>query len=102
MQTRTNEEWLAGLRSGGEAHQAALADLREAILAGLPYALSGWLSPDSPQWEALAEEVVRETLAQVLQRLDTFEGHSHFIVWVYKIAAHTALTELRSRGRKNL
>ncbi len=89
---RTNEEWLAGLRSDGQAQQAALADLREVILAGLPYAL-----PEAPLEEALAEEVTRETLRQVVQRLDAFEGRSRFTTWVYKIAAHTALAELRRR-----
>jgi hypothetical protein len=40
MVDRTNEEWLADLKSDGPAKEAALVDLRATILAGLPYALS--------------------------------------------------------------
>ncbi len=94
---RTNDQWLADLRASGLQQGAALEDLRAIILSGLPYALSGWLSPDSPELAALTEEVAQETLLRVLDRLDTFEGRSQFTTWVHKIAVHRALTELRRR-----
>lgn len=97
MTTRTNEAWVAELGAPGPAQEAALADLRAVILAGLPYALSGWLSPDEPTFAALAEEVAQETLVRVLDRLSTFEGRSRFTTWAQKIAVRFALTELRRR-----
>jgi RNA polymerase sigma-70 factor (ECF subfamily) len=97
MRDRTNEEWLADLKSAGEAKEAALADLRAIILQGLPYALSNYLSPDNPQFQSLTEEVAQETLLRVMSHLDTFEGRSKFTTWVHKIAVRVALTELRRR-----
>jgi RNA polymerase sigma-70 factor (ECF subfamily) len=97
MPQRTNEEWLAALRSPGVEQEAALGDLHAILLKGLPYALSTWLPPDSPQFSALSEEVAQETLLRVLDRLDTFEGRSQFTTWAHKIAVRLALTELRRK-----
>ncbi|MBI3732842.1 MAG: sigma-70 family RNA polymerase sigma factor [Chloroflexi bacterium] len=94
---RTNTDWLGELQTTGAAREAALADLRAIVLAGLPYALSGWLSPADPQFEALAEDVAQETLLRVLDKLNSFEHRSHFTTWVHKIAVRVALTELRRR-----
>lgn len=97
MGARDNEHWLKDLRSTGLSRETALADLRAAIISGLPYALSKWLSPTDPQFEPLVEEIAQETLLRVLDRLDTFEGRSQFTTWVQKIAVRLALTELRRR-----
>jgi len=97
MTTRNNEEWLADLRAEGDQKASALEDLRTVIEKGLPYALSRWLSPTLPQFEALVEEVTQETLLRVLDQLDTFEGRSQFTTWVHKIAIRIALTELRRK-----
>jgi RNA polymerase sigma-70 factor (ECF subfamily) len=97
MTTRTNDQWLSDLRSEGKQKEAALEDLRAIIARGLPYALSRWLSPSSPQFESLVEEVTQETLLRVLDQLHTFEGRSMFTTWVHKIAIRIALTELRRK-----
>jgi RNA polymerase sigma-70 factor, ECF subfamily len=97
MIDRTNEEWIADLKSEGDQKEAALADLRAVIASGLPYALSNYLSPDNPQFQSLAQEVTQDTLLRVLDHLDTFEGRSRFTTWVHKIAVRIALTELRRR-----
>lgn len=97
MTNRTNETWLADLRSNGDTRSQALDDLRLIIQRGLPYALSRWLSPDQPQFNALVEEVTQETLLRVLDQLDSFEGRSQFTTWVHKIAVRIALTELRRK-----
>ena len=39
MPTRTNEAWLSDLHSTGPTLELALADLREVVRHGLPYAL---------------------------------------------------------------
>ena len=97
MTTRSNEQWLSDLQANGEQKEAALADLRDVIARGLPFALSRWLSPSSPQFESLTEEVTQETLLRVLDQLHTFEGRSMFTTWVHKIAIRIALTELRRK-----
>jgi RNA polymerase sigma-70 factor (ECF subfamily) len=97
MTTRTNEQWLSDLRAEGATREAALQDLRAVIARGLPFALSRWLSPASPQFESLVEEVTQETLLRVLDQLHTFEGRSMFTTWVHKIAIRIALTELRRK-----
>jgi RNA polymerase sigma-70 factor (ECF subfamily) len=97
MSNRNNEQWLADLRAEDEKQEAALADLRAVIARGLPFALSRWLSPTSPQFESLVEEVTQETLLRVLSQLHTFEGRSQFTTWVHKIAIRIALTELRRK-----
>jgi RNA polymerase sigma-70 factor (ECF subfamily) len=102
MARRNNGEWLDDLRGGGEAREAALADLRQIILEGLPYALSGWLSRDDERFAALTEETAQETLLRVLSRLDTFEGRSQFTTWAHKIAVRIALTELRRKRWENV
>ena len=97
MHTRTNDEWLADLRSDGPSRDAALEDLRKVIMNGLPYALTRWMPANEPQFEFLVEEVTQETLLRILDRLDTFEGRSQFTTWVHKIAIRIALTELRRK-----
>jgi RNA polymerase sigma-70 factor (ECF subfamily) len=97
MSTRTNDSWLSDLRGQGAAREAALAELREVIHHGLPYALSRWVSPDDPLFTPLVEEVTQETLLRVLDQLDGFEGRSMFTTWVQKIAVRIALTELRRK-----
>lgn len=94
---RSNEAWLADLRSGGAAQPAALEDLGAALAAGLPYALDNWLAWDDPKMAALVEDSVQETLLRVMDRLDTFEGRSQFTTWAQKISVRIALTELRRR-----
>jgi RNA polymerase sigma-70 factor (ECF subfamily) len=102
MAKRTNEQWLSDLRAGESRRETALVDLRAEILHGLPYALRDWLSPDDPQFTALAEDVTQETLMRALKNLDSFEGRSQFTTWVHKIAVRVALTELRRRRWKDV
>ena len=97
MSNRNNEQWLSDLSAEGEQKEIALEDLRAIIARGLPFALSRWLSPSSPQFESLAEEVTQETLLRVLDQMHTFEGRSQFTTWVHKIAIRIALTELRRK-----
>jgi RNA polymerase sigma-70 factor (ECF subfamily) len=102
MLKRTNEQWIDALHGDSPDQPAALADLHQIILEGLPYALNKWLSPDDPRFQPMAEEVAQETLLRVLDHLDSFEGRSQFTTWVYKIAVRVALTELRHKRWKNV
>lgn len=97
MADRTNAEWLSDLKADGPEKETALADLRATIMKGLPYALSKYLSPATPHFQSLTEEVAQETLLRAMEHLDSFEGRSRFTTWVQKIAVRIALTELRRR-----
>ena len=94
---RTNEQWNADLSGTGPDREEALSDLSGVIRRGLPYSLSKYLSPQDPHFDALADEVVQETLLRVLDNLASFEGRSKFTTWVHKIAVRIALTELRRK-----
>lgn len=102
MAKRTNEQWLTDLQADGPQREEALSELGKVILAGLPYALSRWLSPQDPRFAPFAEEVMQETLMRVVTKLDTFEGRSLFTTWVYTIAVRVALTELRKAKWKEV
>jgi RNA polymerase sigma-70 factor (ECF subfamily) len=97
MTKRTNDSWLTDLRADGDVQAAALEELRATLLGGLPYALSGWLSPNDPAFAPLAEEVTQEALLKILDNLHTFEGRSQFTTWAHKIAVNLALSKLRRR-----
>jgi RNA polymerase sigma-70 factor (ECF subfamily) len=97
MENRDNQTWLAELRSDAATRDAAIADLRDIVRRGLPYALSRWVSPNDPLFNPLVEEVTQDTLVRVLDQLDSFEGRSMFTTWVQKIAVRIALTELRRK-----
>jgi len=102
MLKRTNEQWIDDLQAEGVQRESALADLRQIILDGLPYALNKWLPTGDPRFASLAEEVAQDTLLRVLDRLNTFEGRSQFTTWVHKIAVRIALTELRRKRWENV
>jgi len=102
MSARTNEQWLAQLKSSGPVQSQALSDLRMVIERGLPYAISPYLSPGDPRFPALIEDISQAALLRVLDRLDTFEGRSQFTTWVQKIAVRLAFTELRRKRWENV
>ena len=102
MLKRTNEQWINDLKAEGEQRESALAELRQVILTGLPYALNKWIPTNDPRFASLAEEVAQDTLLRVLDRLGTFEGRSQFTTWVHKIAVRIALTELRRKRWENV
>lgn len=99
---RNNEQWLSSLSQSGPVREQALADLGRRIRDGLPYALSKYLNPSDPEFDALADDTVQETLITVIDKLDTFQGRSQFTTWVYKIAVHQALSELRRKRWENI
>jgi RNA polymerase sigma-70 factor (ECF subfamily) len=94
---RSNEDWINHLSSKGPEREAALDDLKQVIRRGLPFSLSKYLSPQDPQFDALADEVVQDSLLRILDNLSSFEGRSKFTTWAHKIAVRVALTELRRK-----
>jgi RNA polymerase sigma-70 factor (ECF subfamily) len=89
MTERTNQEWLAALRS--PQRDEALADLRALLVRGLGYALAGHSGVD----DSTLEDFAQDALLKILDGLDSFRGESRFTTWAQKIAVNVAFTELR-------
>ena len=96
--SRDNAAWVASLNSDGPEQQAALADLRSALLGGLHRALSNHVRPD----DAFLEDTVQDALVRILDRLSQFEGRSRFLTWAMSIAIRVAMSELRRRRWKDI
>lgn len=97
MTDRTNEQWLADLRSQDQPQ--ALADLRELLLRGLRAALANRINRDL---DHVIEDFVQDGLIKIMDNLDTFRGESRFTTWTQKIAVNSAFTELRRRRWQDL
>ncbi len=97
MTERTNEQWLADLRSQDQPQ--ALADLRELLLRGLRAALANRINRDL---DHVIEDFVQDGLIKIMDNLDTFRGESRFTTWAQKIAVNSAFTELRRRRWQDL
>jgi RNA polymerase sigma-70 factor (ECF subfamily) len=95
---RDNETWLAHLGGTGPDQQAALSDLRAALLRGLRRALSH----RSGAGDELLEDVVQDALVRILERLPQFEGRSRFLTWAMSVAIRVAMSELRRRRWKDV
>jgi RNA polymerase sigma-70 factor (ECF subfamily) len=95
---RDNETWLAHLNGAGPDQQAALSDLRDALLRGLRRALSHRAVAD----DAFLEDVVQDALVRILERLPQFEGRSRFLTWAISIAIRVAMSELRRQRWKDV
>ena len=95
---RDNETWRAHLGGTGPDQQAALSDLRDALLRGLRRALSHRARVD----DAFLEDVVQDALVRILERLPQFEGRSRFLTWAMSVAIRVAMSELRLRRWKDV
>lgn len=95
---RNNETWLLQLRGSGAEQQAALAELRAALLRGLRRVLSSRPVAD----ESFLEDAVQDSLVRILERLEQFEGRSRFLTWATSIAIRIAMSELRRRRWKDV
>jgi RNA polymerase sigma-70 factor, ECF subfamily len=99
MKARTNAEWLAALKSEGQAQTAALSDLRAYVLRAALYALQRSrsnlrdLAPSDV--EQLAEDCAQDALTAILGHLDQFRGESRFTTWAYSFAVNAALGAAR-------
>jgi RNA polymerase sigma-70 factor (ECF subfamily) len=95
---RDNETWLAHLGGTGPDQQAALSDLRDALLRGLRRALSHRAGAG----DEFLEDVVQDALVRILERLPQFEGRSRFLTWAMSVAVRFAMSELRRRRWKDV
>jgi RNA polymerase sigma-70 factor, ECF subfamily len=95
---RDNATWQTHLEDTGPDQQAALSDLREALLRGLRRSLSH----RARGGDAFLEDVVQDSLVRILDRLPQFEGRSRFLTWAMSVAIHVAMSELRRQRWKDV
>jgi RNA polymerase sigma-70 factor (ECF subfamily) len=50
--------------------------------------------------EAIAEDAVQETFLRAYRALPRFDRRARFATWLHRIAANTAIEQLRKRGRQ--
>lgn len=99
MKTRTNDEWLAALRSGDDRQTAALSDLRAYLVRAALYTLQRKRDTSrqlaSTDIEQLAEDCAQDAVRAILGRLDAFRGDSRFTTWAFTFAVNAALSAAR-------
>jgi RNA polymerase sigma-70 factor, ECF subfamily len=104
--TRTNQEWLDELASGGPGQQAAISDLRDLLLRAALYFFNrnpGDLQGlDHQEMLQRAEDCAQDALIAVLNHLPEFRGDSRFSTWAYKFAINTALVAVRRQRWKDV
>jgi RNA polymerase sigma-70 factor, ECF subfamily len=104
--TRTNEEWLLDLTTGGTVQEAAIVDLRDLLLRATLY----FLSRNPQDFKGLtrdevlqrAEDGAQEALIAVMNHLKDFRGDSKFTTWAYKFAINIALMASRRERWKGI
>lgn len=106
MKPRTNAEWLADLRSQGEAQNAAIVDLRAFLLRAAFYSLyrsrNNLANVERGAIEQLAEDTAQEALIAILGHLGQFRSESKFTTWAYKFAINFALVAARRERWKQV
>ncbi len=105
MEERTNDAWLADLRSEGPHRAQALDALRAHLERGVSFYLrndrSDLTNRPLEELNQLAQDVVQDALLRILDNLDTFRGESRFTTWAAKIATRIAISELRRARHKD-
>jgi RNA polymerase sigma-70 factor (ECF subfamily) len=95
---RDNPTWLADLSGTGPLQEAALVDLRAAMVRGLRRAIPH----RARAGDAFLEDVAQDALVRILERLPQFEGRSRFLTWAMSVAVHVAMSEQRHRRWKDV
>jgi RNA polymerase sigma-70 factor (ECF subfamily) len=99
MTDRTNEQWIAELRSEGDIQSAAIHDLKQRLERGIYFYLSRERSDLSGLGEnelrQMSEDMAQDAVLRVLDNLDTFRGDSQFTTWAIRIAVRVAISDLR-------
>lgn len=97
--TRSNDEWLADLRTDGDAQTAAIEDLRQRLQRSILYYLSQERSDlrdlSRQELEQMANDLSQDATLRVLDNLDNFRGESKFTTWANRIAVRIAISDLR-------
>jgi RNA polymerase sigma-70 factor (ECF subfamily) len=104
--TRTNQEWLHDLNTGGATQEVAIEDLRDILLRAALYFFSrntgDFQGMDREEITQRAEDCAQDALLAVLDHLTDFRGDSKFTTWAYKFAINTAMMAARRERWKGV
>ncbi len=95
MDKRTNEEWISDVRGSGDRQAQALNDLRSLLAQRLQPVLLEKTGSNSPDSKLQIDPIIEETLAFVLDNMDSFDERGTFTTWVFKIGVRQLLYEFR-------
>ncbi len=103
VESRSNEEWLAGLKQDGAPQQETCFQelgryLYRAVSSYMERRgdnLVGLASLAGPEREELARDLVQQSLHKVYLKLNEYRGEGPFLAWAATIALRTAADELR-------
>ncbi len=106
MTDRTNEQWLAELRSDDVPVQTAvIEDLRKRLQRSIYFYLSQDRSDlrglATQELEQMAQDLAQDATLRVMDNLDSFRGESRFTTWANKIAVRLAISDLRRARYKD-
>jgi RNA polymerase sigma-70 factor (ECF subfamily) len=87
---RADQDWVADLASSEERSEAALAELRGFLMAGLRRAF-----PDLAREGSWIEDFAQDALLRIREKLGSYRGDSRFLTWAMSIGIRTAISELR-------
>ncbi len=91
MTPRSNEGWIAALREDRTESAGAVSDLQGYLRRVLGRMLRGRPAVSE------VDDLVQESLGQIVKSLPSFRGDSAFTTWATGIATRVAFTELRRR-----
>lgn len=103
---RTNEQWLADLKTSDvTAQTAALEDLRVRVRRSILYYLSQERSDlrglSTQELENMADDLSQDATLRIMENIDRFRGEAKFTTWANRIAVRLAISDLRRARYKD-
>jgi RNA polymerase sigma-70 factor (ECF subfamily) len=92
-----DEELYTLIKGEGESRDDAITHLRSILLRGLSKSLNNRYGKPFN-----AEDIVQESLMQVLGSLDKFEGRSKFTTWAMTVATRIGISALRRKYHQDV
>jgi RNA polymerase sigma factor (sigma-70 family) len=106
MTDRTNEQWIAELRSDDVSIQTvALEDLNKRLQRSIYFYLSQDRSDlrglATQELQQMAQDLAQDATLRVMDNIEYFRGESRFTTWTNKIAVRLAISDLRRARYKD-
>lgn len=105
MTERTNEQWIADLKTDKATQATAIEDLQKRLKRSVYYYLSRERSDladlASQELDQMAQDIAQDAVLRVMNNIDTFRGASLFTTWATKIAIRMAISDLRRAHYKD-
>lgn len=97
MSTVNQDHWVERLKSDGDIRDTAIQELKAILVSGLTATCRNRFEN-----KVDAEDVARDALPKVLEKIDAFDGRSKFTTWAMTIAVRFAIGEMRLQQFKDV